>query len=79
VLLSINSTITAQDIRGVNAENRSIQSSALLTAALGSSTRAMWQRAAQCGMRPHGEVGEITYFAANLPSVPPPLLTGNME
>ena len=47
--------------------------------AQGSSTRAMWQRAAQRAMRPHGEVGEITYFAANFPSVSPPLLTGNME
>ena len=67
------------DQSGVNAENCSAQSSVMVTGAPGSSTRAMWQRAAQCAMRPHGEVGEITYFVANFPSMLPPLLTGNMK
>ena len=67
------------DQSGGKAENCFAQPSALVIGAPGSSTCAMWQRVAQRAMRPHGEVGEITYFAANFPSMSPPLLTGNMK
>ena len=67
------------DQSGGKAENCSAQSSALVIGAPGSSTCAMWQCAAQRATQPHGEVGEITYFAANFPPMSPPLLTGNMR
>jgi hypothetical protein len=67
------------DQSGGKAENCSAQSSALVIGAPGSSTCAMWQCAAQRATQPHGEVGEITYFAANFPPMSPPLLTGNMK
>lgn len=39
----------------------------------------MWWGAVKRAMWPHSEVGEITYFAANFPSLPPLLLMDNMK